>query len=314
MDLAEKYRPKTLDEIYGQDHVIPSLKSIMSRKIESIPHTFSFFGHFGCGKTTLAYIVANTLGCSEINIQYYNTANTRGIDTIRDMETACQYRPITKPGDNPIKFYILDECHEITKSGQNAMLKMLEKPPDHAYFVLCTSEHEKLLDPLRSRANTYVLKPLSRLTLVKIIKEVCKKERVTFPGDIIRSIADYSENSARNALKILDKVIDIADDDEVRKAIPGAAIEYKEIIDICRIMLDRSYTSWPDLCTLLKSIDAKPDEIRRGILGYLGSVAMNSQKYPARLITMCSLFSESIMYSNMGALVAQIGLAFQVDE
>lgn len=314
MDLSEKYRPKTLGDIKNQDHVVSSIQSVFKRPEKEWPHAFLFCGHHGCGKTTLAYVLKDIVGCSDLNCEYFNASNTRGVDTIRDIDKICRFLPMVKPGEKAIKVYIIDECHELTTIAQNAFLNLLEKPPEHVYFILCTTDPDKLLPTIRSRCSSHVLQSFSRLKLVELIKDICSKENVQFPNDIIRLIADSSENSARNALKILDNVIDIPDDKDVRKAILSASVDHKEVIDICRIMLDKNYTSWPDLCRMLKSIDAKPDEIRRSILNYLGAVAMNSQKYPANLISMCSLFSESITYSGIGALVAQVGLAFKIGE
>lgn len=315
MDLAEKYRPGTLDEVINQDPVVKSLKSILGRGLESMPHAFLFCGHHGCGKTTLGFILKNEMKCSDMNFEYYNTSNTRGIDTIRDLDKLCRFRPITKENENPIKLYLLDECHELTRNAQNALLALLENPPEHAYFILCTTEPGQLLDTIRSRCHTYTLQPFNRVRLVALLKGICDKEGITFPPGILKKIADSSENSARKALKILDQIIDIPGSDaEVEEAIQNASVDHKEVIDICRIMLEKQYTNWPDLCSMLRSIDAKPEEIRRSILGYLASVAMNSKKYPAKLITLMTLFSESVMYSGLGGLLAQIGLAFSAED
>jgi len=314
MDLAEKYRPKTLDEVVNQDPVVNSLKSVLARPLDKIPHAFLFCGHHGCGKTTIAYIVKDMMGCGDMNFEYYNTSNTRGIDTIRDLDKTCRFKPLVAEGEKVIKFYILDECHELTKNAQNALLALLEKPPAHVYFALCTTDPGQLLDTIRSRCHTYTLQSFNRVRLVYLLKTICNKEGIDYPKDIYRRIADSSEYSARNALKILDAVIDIEDVEAVRDSIQTAAVEHKEVIDICRIMLESQYTSWSDLCSLLRSIDAKPEKIRLSILGYLGSVAMNSKSYPGKLISMCSLFSESVMYSGLGGLISLIGLAFNIKD
>lgn len=148
MPLHIEHRPSNLSEIFGNKAIVESLTSIFERKSD-YPHAFLFHGPTGCGKTTLARIVAKMLKCDKP--EEYNMANLRGIDAVRTLVEECVYLPLT--GHNRV--YILDEIHRQTKDAQNALLKLLEDPPEHVYFILGTTDPEQLIATLRGRCHTY---------------------------------------------------------------------------------------------------------------------------------------------------------------
>jgi len=152
MPLQVTHRPKTLDDMIGNEAAIESLNSVLSRE-KDVPPSFFFTGLPGGGKTTLARIIKEHLNISDMDFYEYNAANTRGIDTIRQIANNCVLAPMG--GDR--KLYLLDEVHMQTGYALQAILKLLEEPPKHVYFALCTSEPEiikpKLLKAIRRRCH-----------------------------------------------------------------------------------------------------------------------------------------------------------------
>ena len=143
LELYRKYRPTTLDQMVGNEATIKSLK----KELENGSHTFLFTGNAGCGKTTLARIIAKEVGAGELSIREINSADNRGIDTAREVMEQMRFNP----SDGDALVWILDEVHMISSAGPNAFLKALEDTPSHCYFFLCTTNPEKLISPLKTR-------------------------------------------------------------------------------------------------------------------------------------------------------------------
>src|SRR3989304_2450876 len=150
-----KFRPKDLSDIIGNRSIVTSLESILQSKDR--PHAFLFTGKQGCGKTTLARILCKRLECSDHDLIEINISNNRGIDTARDIIQFAYVKPL----DGRSRVYLLDEVHKSTNDFQNAILKVMEEPPEHLYFILCTTEPQKLLKTVISRCTEYVVSPLA---------------------------------------------------------------------------------------------------------------------------------------------------------
>jgi len=193
-----KYRPQTFDELIGNETTIESLKSILQREKGEI-RSFLFTGPSGCGKTTIARIMANELKCSDRDLQEYNSSNTRGIDTIREIANNCRYSPL----NGKVKIYLLDEIHKATNDAQNALLKLLEDTPNHVRFILCTTDPEKLLKTIKTRCSTFVVSSLQRAKIMKLLKWVCEEEKCDISQKVIQKIAECADGSPRQSLVLL---------------------------------------------------------------------------------------------------------------
>ena len=176
MRLNTIYRPKSLTEFVGNETAIASLKSVIER--DDIPPSFIFIGPAGCGKTTLARAVASSLNIKDIDLFEFNTANTRGIDTVREIAANCMLASHGKR-----KMYILDEFHQQTVPALNSLLKVIEEPPKNVHFALCTSEPEsiqaKLYDAISRRCHRVELKRLGRAEISKLLKAILSKESLS---------------------------------------------------------------------------------------------------------------------------------------
>lgn len=305
-DLSERHRPKDFSEVIGQELAIDSLEMMLGRS-EGPPRAFLFHGPTGCGKTTLAYIIKNKMKCHDRDYFYYNTSNVRGIDSIRDIDVKCKY----KPQGGPVKVYILDESHKLTNDAQNALLQLLEKPPAHAYFFLCTTNPEKLIETLRGRCSSIKLNLIAPYKLKALMEEILEKEKITnFPSAALTKISKSANGSARNALKVLDRVIHLKDENVIIRIASEGFVENAQVLDICRLLMEPpSPNKWERLALLIKGVDVEPEMIRMSILGYLTAVLLNSPQRNDRVAKMMNIFLDSVMYQGKGGIIHKIYLA-----
>lgn len=289
-----KYRPNNFEEFFGNEEMIVSLKSILSRK-EGIPHVFLFIGSSGCGKTTLARIIKGELDCSDSDFYEYNVANVRGIDTIREIIANSNYSPLS----GKCRIYLLDEAHKLTNDAQNALLKLLEDTPEHIFFILCSTEPEKILKTVRTRCTTFQVRNLSLPKISSLLKFICEKEGVSLPKEAYTKIANASGGSPRQALVILDQVIDIADDEKLLNSINKVIVDETLVIDLCRALVGRQ--SWQVISSLLKDIQEEPEKIRYSILGYLSQVLLKNGDN--KISILLSYFLDSYIYTGKAGLI-----------
>src|SRR5258706_4881767 len=149
LSLYRKYRPNDWDEVLGQDHVVKVLDGSINNG--KVAHAYLFSGSRGTGKTSVARIFARALGTSENDIYEIDAASNRGIDDIRELREDVRVLPF----ESKHKVYIIDEVHMLTKEAWGALLKTLEEPPEHAIFVLATTELGKVPETIRSRCQTF---------------------------------------------------------------------------------------------------------------------------------------------------------------
>lgn len=193
-----RHRPKSFEEFMGNKSVTDELKAILPKKNE---HSFLITGPIGCGKTTLARIMAKELDCED---QYYNLiekncADLTGVEEMR--------KELFRTTFATKRTRIFDEAHKLTNAAQSAALKYFEEPTSSAYLILCTDKPDKIIPALKSRCFNYELRPLLPFETVKLLKNVCKKEGKALSKDTLYSIADASNGIPREALKILETTL-----------------------------------------------------------------------------------------------------------
>jgi len=298
MGLHIKYRPQSLEEMIGNEAVKKSILSLFTIEKDR-PHTFLLTGPSGVGKTTLGRIIAKMVGCSNMDFHEYNSANTRGIDTFREVMENMNYSGFL----SETKVYLFDECHQVTPAAAPAMLKMLEDTPNHVYFILCTTDPDKLLKTILNRCTTYQLSLLSPKEIGMLIDRVLEKENVKdfFPS-VRKEIIRIAEGCPRQALVLLDQVIDVLEEKEALDALFTVSIDEADVIDICRELLRNPL--WDDIRKKVKIVvdKAEPERIRRMVLGYLTSVLLNSKRND-RVSRMIDIFSESVFYNGKAGIV-----------
>jgi DNA polymerase III gamma/tau subunit len=276
MSLATKYRPKLLRDFLGNEEVTKSLRAMMER--EEVPHTLLFTGPSGCGKTTLARIVAARLKCSQYDFTENNAADFRGIDSVRDILRQMTLSPMS----GPCRVWLLDECHQLSKDAQHALLKALEDTPKHVYFLLATTDPEKLLPTIRTRCVTFDVKPLNDNLMDVLLKTVLQKEGIDdVPQEALDQIVQDSLGSARMALSVLDGIINMEPADMLEAAKQQAANQ-NEAIDLCRALIGQR--SWKEVARIVQGIQQEPESVRRAVLGYAQAVLLKSGQPQAYVV------------------------------
>jgi DNA polymerase-3 subunit gamma/tau len=277
MSLYQKYRPKDFSEIYGNVQVTTALEAMLKN---NPPHAFLFYGPKGCGKTTLAKIVAGKLESNGMDFHEMDSADFRGIDTIREIKRQCYYAP--NQGSKS-RTWMLDEVHKLTNDAQNSLLKLLESPPNHVYFILCTTEPNKLLPTVKDRCTQLKVQSLTEQQTKKLLLSILKKEKKQLDDDILEEIHETSKGHPRAALQILDLVLHTKKEDQLKVARQSAEEEDEIVIKICRALFQK--TSWKQIATLLqeaRSID--PESIRLAIRGYCTSILLKQVNNRAAMI------------------------------
>lgn len=222
MTLYLKYRPKNLDEL-DLPEVSESLKKIV--KSGKIPHAFLFAGPKGTGKTSAARILAKIINCenlgkdgtpcdkceqcvsitkgNNLDVIEMDAASHRGIDDVRTLRDAVKLSP-TKAKK---KIYIIDEAHMLTTEASNALLKTLEEPPEHVIFILATTNPEKLIDTIRSRATFIPFRKATNPEIVKSLRRVATGEKIKADDEALAIIAKSADGAFRDAIKILEQLV-----------------------------------------------------------------------------------------------------------
>ena len=273
MALYQKHRPNTFEDVVGNQETISTL-STMVRDKETCPHAFLLTGPTGCGKTTIGRIIVQELGCSEHDYKEVDSADFRGIDTIRDIRKQSRFRPMA----GEVKVWLIDECHKMTGDAQNALLKILEDTPKHVFFILATTDPQKLIPTIKGRCSTFAVKPLGEKEMKRLLRRVAKEEVATdstgLTKEIYEQIVMDSLGHPRNALQILEQVLR-TDPEKRLEVARRAAEEQSQSIELCRALLKGPGTSWKEVATILQGLkDQDAESIRRHVLGYCQSVLL----------------------------------------
>lgn len=263
----KKHRPKTLDKVVGNTDTVLALKNMLAKK--TVPHTILLHGPSGCGKTTLARILASELKCHPMDFQEVNSASFRGIDSVRDIARIMSLAPI-----GPCRVWLIDEVHKWTNDAQNAALKMLEDTPAHVYFLLCTTDPQKLIKAIQTRCCEMPVRLLSYDELELLARRVAKRENVELSKPTLDDLVASSQGSARTLLVLLDKVANLPEDQR-QAAIANKLAEDNEAIELCRALLKRE--PWKKVAGILKNLKGEPESVRYAVLGYARSVLLSGK-------------------------------------
>ena len=301
--LYQKLRPKLFSDVLGNASTISALSKMLKSK-DTMPHTFLFYGPSGCGKTTLARILATELKCNVSDMEELNGANQRGIDDARGMIDRANNLPMFGKS----RVFIMDEMHMLTRDAMNSLLKILEDVPSHAYFILCSTEPDKILKTIRNRCTAFQVELLSEDDIGDLLDYALGEVKMDVPDDIFNNLIICAEGSPRKALVLLEQVLSVENEKEQKKLLIKGAIE-KDVIDLCRAILNGD--SWSKVAGIYKSIPNPDAEvIRRIILGYMKSVLLNS--IGGKAITAARIISymeDDTFNSGEGGLVGRIFLS-----
>ena len=256
--LYRKYRPKTLDDVYGQDTIVKIIKnSIINNQIS---HAYLFAGPRGTGKTSIAKIFAKIINCenpkncqpcgkcvsctqkNNSDIIEIDAASNNGVDEIRELRNKVNLLPAY----GKYKVYIIDEVHMLTQGAFNALLKTLEEPPAHVIFILATTDPHKVIETILSRCQRLDFKKVSPSAIVENLKNIAQKEKIDITDDALYEIANLADGGMRDSVGMLDQA----------RAYTEGKITINDIHDINGTLTEK------DLNNLLENIiNNKLDEI-----------------------------------------------------
>lgn len=303
--LYQQIRPISLDQIIGNELIISSLREIIKRTHTERPHAFLFCGPSGCGKTTIARILAKQFGSKDFSIYELNAANTRGIDTIREINSWISY---TSKAD--ISAYIFDESHQLTPDAQEALLKILEDTPKNVYFFLCTTNQKGIIPTIRNRCAIYNLTCLSSEEMIELLDRACKHINETIPDDILCEIITASQGIPRTALILLEQILG-QDKASILKFLYNGTEKDENIISICKLLYlipEKRKKRWKEILTIFDKIEEDPEKIRKSILTFLYHKILEAEteEEAEELANIISLFIPSVYYGGKSQLAAMI--------
>lgn len=267
--LYNDMRPDTLEKVYGNEGTISALKTLFEAGPENAPQVYLFHGPSGTGKTTLARIVQKMIGCDEVGLTEVNAADSRGIDTVRELIAMSRVSPLS----GRARFIVLDEAHMLTKPAQNALLKAIEDVVPGCYWAICTTEPGGIIPTIRTRCTSLETSLLRTKAMGELIDEansrLCDDP---LEDELRRAIIDAAEGSARRALVILEKVMFIDDLDAAIGTVKSELQESArpEVIELCRLLVSRVPDRFRKAQALLPELVGEPEKVRITVANYLG--------------------------------------------
>jgi len=291
-ELYKKYRPTKFEDLVGFKD-----KSIV-QKVEdnTVPHAMLITGPSGCGKTTIARIFRRALKCSKHD---FMEAAPRKVDDIRAINRQIHQAPMK----GKCRIWLIDEAHKLTSDAQDEFLKTLEDTPSHVYFILTTTDPQKLKKTVRNRCMEIVVHPLSDKDALQLIDSVCDKENKNLLKEVADKIVDNSEGSPRKMLVYLDKVIGLEKKSEMLQAIVTATAEVQGIA-IARALFNKS-TKWNTMASILKeTAGEEPEQIRWMVLGYAKAVMLGGGPLSGRAYNVIDIFGANFYDTKHAGLVS----------
>ncbi|MEV0115051.1 DNA polymerase III subunit gamma and tau [Streptomyces sp. NPDC050844] len=243
--LYRRYRPESFAEVIGQEHVTDPLQQALRNN--RVNHAYLFSGPRGCGKTTSARILARCLNCEQgptptpcgecqscqdlarngpgsIDVIEIDAASHGGVDDARDLREKAFFGPAS----SRYKIYIIDEAHMVTSAGFNALLKVVEEPPEHLKFIFATTEPEKVIGTIRSRTHHYPFRLVPPGTLREYLAEVCGREQVAIEDGVLPLVVRAGAGSVRDSMSVMDQLLASAAADGVTYAMATSLLGYTD--------------------------------------------------------------------------------------
>lgn len=293
-ELYRRCRPTKLTEIVGQEEAVGIL--LKAFRDGQTPHALLLCGPSGSGKTTAARCLKGMLDVSDTDFREMNCADVRGIDNVRDMISEVSMMPF----GGSARMWVIDEGHKLTNDAQNALLKLLEDTPRHAYFVLCTTEPEKLIATVRSRCAKVEFKAIADQDMHRILCNALDESKLaTVPG-LCDAIVLSAEGNAREAINLLENALRLETKERMLEYV-GATSAKSAPIELCRLLAKGA--TWPAVAACVKSLTEDPEKVRRVVLGYFSAVLLGGKQPDFMVAKVIKHFSENYYDTGKAGLV-----------
>ena len=304
--LARKWRPLTFDDVVGQEHISRTLKKAV--ETNRVSHAYLFSGPRGCGKTSTARILARVINCDKVkdgnpcnqcascqavlkgthlDVMEIDGASHTGVESVRELQESIGFTP--SQGRN--KVYVIDEVHMLSTHAFNALLKTLEEPPAHVYFIFATTSPNKIPDTIKSRCQRHHFKRLENSEIAGQLEFICKKEKVKYEADALRLLARKADGSMRDGTSLLDQCVTASGGNVTAVAVRGilGLIDQEKILALVDAvasgdpttplkLLDGAINEGVDLNDLLSALlEGYRDLMLLSVPGDLSSLLFRSQ-------------------------------------
>ncbi len=304
--LARKWRPLTFDDVVGQEHVTQTLKKAV--ETSRVSHAVLFSGPRGCGKTSTARILARVLNCENVqksnpcnqcasclavikgthlDVMEIDGASHTGVGEVRELQESIGFAP----SQSRSKVYIIDEVHMLSTHAFNALLKTLEEPPAHVYFVFATTSPQKIPDTIKSRCQRHHFKRLDNAEIAARLEFICKAEKVAYEPDGLRLLARKADGSMRDGTSLLDQCVTASGGNVTALAVRGilGLVDQEKVLAFVDAiaagdatqplqLLDQAIDEGVDLNDLLSALlEAYRDLMLLSVPGDLTSLLFRSQ-------------------------------------